>query len=185
MESRNNISGNKSRKGGAGKRPLLTLRFLPFYLFTFILLMSCTSIDCPVQNTVYTIYNMYKSDGTPDTLRDTLTVYVTRSDGTDSVVLNRSVNTTEMDLPISYSAPADTLCLVMKDTLSVIRLDTIIVSKTNEPHFESVDCSASFFHEITGVSCTHNAIDSIVINKTSVNYDSSTEHFHLYLRSRR
>lgn len=182
MERKGDVSNNKN--GRRGRR--FTLRFLMFYFFTFLLFfLSCTSIDCPVQNTVYTIYNMYKSDGTRDTLRDTLTVYITRSNGTDSVVLNRSVNTTEMNLPISYSAQEDTLCLVMKDTLSVIRFDTIFVSKTNTPHFESVDCSASFFHEITGVRHTRNVIDSIVINKSSVNYDSSTEHFHVYLKPRR
>lgn len=181
MERKGDISSNKGMKCGGR----FTLRFLPLYFFTFLFFMSCTSIDCPVQNTVYTIYKMYKSDGTRDTLRDTLTIYISRSNGTDSVLLNRSVNTTEMDLPISYSGAVDTLCLVTKDTLSVIRFDTIFVSKTNTPHFESVDCSASFFHEITDVKYTRNIIDSIVINKPSVNYDSSTEHFHVYLKPRR
>ena len=39
-----------------------------------LLFLSCSSIDCPMNNTVSTKYALYKSDGTADTLRDTLTV---------------------------------------------------------------------------------------------------------------
>lgn len=51
------------------------------------------------------------------------------------------------------------------------------IEKENKPHFESVDCAPAFFHKITSVSCTHNAIDSITINNQDVNYDTSKKHF--------
>ncbi len=144
---------------------------------------ACSSIDCPVQNSVYTVYRACKSDGTADTLRDTLTVATTRRDGTDSVLLNRMINTTEFSLPISYTAPADTLLFFMEGKTGHT-IDTVCVSKENTPHFESVDCNISYFHHITAVTHTGHAIDSIAINKPSVNYDASTEHFHIYFKAR-
>ena len=61
--------------------------------------------------------------------------------------------------------------------------DTVWIRKENYPHFESVDCSASFFHTITAVRTTHRFIDTLVVNNPSVTYDSSQAHFHLHLLS--
>ena len=144
---------------------------------------SCSSVDCPVQNTVYTVYDVYSRAGVADTLRDTLTVSTTRRDGTDSVLLNRISKVTTFDLPISYNDPEDTLFFEFKDNTSYT-LDTVYIKKDNFPHFESVDCNISFFHNITGVRHTRNIIDSIAINKQSVDYDASTEHFHIYFKAR-
>lgn len=154
---------------------------LPFWLF--IIAAACSSVDCPVQNTVYTVYKLYGDDGKEATLSDTLTISTTRRDGKDSVLLNRSLNTKTFNLPISYTDAEDTLFFEVKDSVATLT-DTVYVSKDNIPHFESVDCSASFFHNITGVRWTRNAIDSIAINKKSVNYDPGTEHFHIYFKSR-
>jgi len=84
---------------------------------------------------------------------------------------------------VSHTLPEDVLCILIADTTGQYWLDTMRIKKENIPHFESVDCSASFFHNITAVRSTHNAIDSITINNPSVTYDSETEHFHLYLKS--
>lgn len=59
------------------------------------------------------------------------------------------------------------------------------VTKTNTPHFESVDCGVAYFHVITGVRYTRNAIDSIVINHKEVNYDATQQHFHIYFKEYR
>ena len=146
---------------------------------------ACSSVDCPVQNTVYTSYGLYKAGGERDTLRDTLTIATTRRDGTDSVLLNRSVNTTAFELPISYTDPEDTLFFTVGDTLGNVRIDTVYIKKDNYPHFESVDCSPSYFHTITAVSSTNHAIDSIVLIYPDVNYDTSRKHFNIYFRHRR
>lgn len=89
-----------------------------------------------------------------------------------------------MELPISYQNHEDTLIFELKDTFNVLRRDTVWIAKTNQPHFESVDCNISYFHEITSVRWTNEAIDSIGINKKDVNYDASTEHFHIYFKAR-
>ena len=165
------------------------LHLLPFCLFTLLLLMmACTQIDCPVQNTVYTVYNLKKADGTADTLRvDTLTIKTRRADDTDTVLLNRLCGTTAstFNLPISYTQPEDVLFLELADTMGGKWRDTVRIKKDNLPHFESVDCQVAYFHVITTVSTSHHFIDSIVINNSKVTYDATTEHFHLYLKALR
>ena len=160
---------------------------LPLTTYLLPLLFSgCTQIDCPVQNTVYTVYNLLKADGTTDTLTvDTLWIWTQREDGTDTLLLNRlsGAQATTFNLPISYTLPEDVLCTAIADTTGRLWLDTIRIKKENLPHFESVDCQVSYFHTITAVSCSHHAIDSIVINNPNVTYDASTEHFHLYLKT--
>ncbi len=147
---------------------------------------SCSSIDCPVKNTVATGYSLMKADGTADTLiYDTLWVWTVLQNGKDSLLMNRLCGSKayQMKLPISYMQPEDVLCLAVKDTTGNIWLDSIRIQKENYPHFESVDCQAAFFHKITGVQCTHSIIDSIVVKNPHVNYDETT-HFLLYLKAR-
>ena len=146
-------------------------------------LCACSSIDCPVQNTVRTLYVLKKPNAEPDTLKDTLYIATFRADGADTILLNAAINMSTLSLPIGYDNPEDTLLfLIFNDPFWAV--DTVWLKKDNYPHFESVDCSASFFHNITAVRSTHHAIDTIVINNPSVTYDPETEHFHLYLKSR-
>ena len=151
-------------------------------LFVFLLLFSCTTIDCPVQNTVYTVYNLKTANGKADTLRDTMFVYTYRSDRKDTTIFNAGIDLSSFTLPISYSNPEDTLFFLLRNEI-LLSLDTVWIKKENYPHFESVDCSAAFFHKITDVRSTHNGIDSITINKRDVTYDAKTEHFHIYFKA--
>ena len=153
-----------------------------------VTLVACTSIDCPVQNLVYTKYALKKADGSTDTLNtDTLWILTRRANGTDTLLLNGLCGTTatKFNLPISYTQPEDIFITVLKDTAGYYYIDTIRIKKENYPHFESVDCQASYFHEVTAVSTTHNAFDSIVIHHSSVNYDKSYDHFYLYVKKNR
>lgn len=160
------------------------MKHLLFVIMAIALVFSaCSSINCPLQNTVRTLYVLKKPNAEPDTLKDTLFVFTLRADGSDTVLLNAAVKLSTFALPIGYSNPEDTLVFYFRNN-TFRAIDTIRLKKDNYPHFESVDCSASFFHNITAVHSTHNAIDSIVINNPSVTYDPETEHFHLYLKSR-
>ncbi|MBQ6379944.1 MAG: hypothetical protein IJJ56_14305 [Prevotella sp.] len=142
-------------------------------------IVSCSSIDCPVNNVVATRYRFYNTDGDSLILMDTLSVTSVRKDGTDTLILNRNVGKASFQLPISYSHPEDILVFnVYNGTMSV--WDTVWVKKDDIPHFESVDCNASFFHKITGIRHTTNFIDSIVINNPTVDYDKTTIHFYIY-----
>lgn len=148
-----------------------------------LLVCACSTIDCPVQNTVRTYYGLYKADQTTDTLKAVMSIYSFRRDG-DSLVLNQGESLTAFSLPIGYSNPEDTLYFEFTlDTETIT--DTVWIKKENIPHFESVDCSAAFFHRLTAVRCTHGYIDSIGINNSLVDYDANTEHLKLYLRQSR
>lgn len=154
-------------------------------LATLLAAMSCSSIDCPLNTSVRVQYQLMNAAGEVDTLKDTLTISTTRTDDTDSVLINKKVGATGFSLPLSYSRETDEFYVDVKDTqLKVSTLDTIYVTKENVPHFESVDCAPSFFHRITSVSHTGNAIDSIVINHPEVNYDATRKHLLIYFRHR-
>lgn len=173
---------NDNRKGLGAIWAVLIVAML---LLSFPSLISCSSIDCPVQNRVYTTYSLLKSDGTTDTLKvDTLSITTKRADDTDTLLLNRAIGITNFELNISYTQPEDVFYFTLLDTLGNTYRDTVCVQKENYPHFESVDCQAAYFHQLTDVRSTHHAIDSIVINYPTVNYDETHEHFHVYFKAR-
>jgi hypothetical protein len=146
-------------------------------LLTMAIIVSCSSVDCPLNNTVYANYKLM---GKVTTLTDTLTISTTKQDGFDSILINKQVNTDSFFLPISYGQDVDVLYF---QTNSLV--DTVWIEKTNHPHFESVDCGLNYFHTITRVRCTRHAIDSIVINQKEVTYDISQQHFHIYFKEYR
>jgi len=149
--------------------------FLPL----FLVFLSCSSIDCPVQNTVAVRYAVGYEDNTgtfvQETLADTMWVFTRRSDGTDTLVLNRGVGLKEFTLPVSYQHPEDMLVFLIADTAHIITVDTVWMKKDDIPHFESVDCSAHFFHNITAVRSTHYRIEDIVVKESSVTYNPSVQ----------
>lgn len=155
-------------------------KIIPLILFSILLLAACSSIDCPLNNTVYT---KYKLAGNVTTLKDTLTISTNIAEGSDSVLINKDVSVDSFSLPISYERAEDVFYFEIKDTNRVTTIDTITVAKENKPHFESIDCNPSIFHTITGVKYTHNRIDSIAINNKNVTYDASRAHFHIYFKS--
>ena len=167
--------------------PIRFLRALPLCAVGLAALtVSCSSIDRPLNSLVYTQYQLMTADGRIDTLTDTLTISTSRmTDGSDSVLINKNVKTTGFSLPISYAQPQDVFYFETIDTVTkTTTLDVVTVTKEDHPHFESVDCSPSYFHTITGVTTTHNAIDSIVIKNPDVNYDTSKKHFYIYFKHR-
>lgn len=145
-----------------------------------LLTAACSSIDCPFNHTVVSSYVL---KGNVTALTDTLTITTTRADGTDTILLNRSVATDSFSLPVSFVRSEDVLVLTLTSAANIITRDTIKVSKINQPHFESVDCGISYFHTLTDVKSTTNAIDSIVIKNKSVTYDTSQGHFYIYFKS--
>ena len=141
-------------------------------------LMSCSTIDCPVNSLVETKYEFYSSTGETLTLLDTLTVVTTRQDGCDTV-FNKGTKFSSFSLPISYSHPEDVFVFRFKGD-GWQKADTVWIKKEDHPHFESVDCNPMFFHDLTAVRCTHNLLDSIVINNPSVTNDNQVVHLYVY-----
>ncbi len=152
-----------------------------FGLFIGILLLgSCSSIDCPVENLVLAHYKFYDAAGDSLILYDSLSVMITKKDGVKDTVLNKMTEKSSFLLPLSYSQPEDELVLDFwngKDHM----YDTLWVKKENIPHFESIDCNAKFFHRLTNVRSTIHSIDSVVIKNSNVDFNNATVHFYVYL----
>ncbi|MBR5686411.1 MAG: hypothetical protein IKX36_00455 [Prevotella sp.] len=155
-------------------------KIIPLLVF-LSLLGACSSVDCPLNNTVYAVYSL---SGDVLTLPDSLTISTKRHDGRDTVLLNKSVNTQNFKLQMSYSGDQDMYILSMTDTLHVTRTDTITVNKTNEPHFESVDCAPVYFHTLTGVSYTTHTISEVTISKPLVNYETTETNLYIVFKPR-
>lgn len=141
-------------------------------------LLSCSTIDCPVNSLVETKYEFYSSTGETLTLLDTLTVVTARQDGIDTV-FNKGSNISSFSLPISYSHPEDVFVFRFKGD-GWQTADTVWIKKEDYPHFESVDCNPLFYHNLTAVKCTHNLLDSIVIKNPSVTNDNQVVHLYIY-----
>ncbi len=143
---------------------------------------GCESIDCPINNIVYSTYGFYAVTDEGESkiqLLDTLTVTTA---GTDSVLVNRLAGGSEVDLPVSYAAATDTLVFHLTGTEGRTRRDTIWVDKENIPHYESPNCQSSMFHHVTAVRWTRLLVDSVSIANPNIDYDIS-ENFKIYFRS--
>lgn len=145
-------------------------------------MVSCSSIDCSVNSLVECVCGFRDSNGDNITITSPLTVVAHRPiDGNDSILINQMVNVSELSLPMSYAYDADTLTISVTDELNNTLSDNIIIKKTNEPIFESVDCGPRFHHTIQEVSSTHVFIDSVIINKAYVSNDLSKENLLIYI----
>ncbi len=138
------------------------------------MLAACSSIDCPLNNVVYCNYLL---QGRVTTLDDTLTIWTKRLTVGDTILINQQVSTDSFSLPMSYGQEVDELYFQCNSLV-----DTVWVSKEDQPHFESVDCGVNYFHTLTGVSHTRHAIDSIIINHKEVTYDATPKHMYLYFK---
>ena len=156
-------------------------KIIPCLVFMVLAMVGCTSLDCPLNNTTYTKYRLM---GNITTLNDTMTISTTKTEGTDSVLINKDVKVDSFILPMSYHQPEDVFYFEIRNQENQVFKDTVTVKKEDFTHFESVDCNPAFFHTITEVKTTHNLIDSIVINNKDVNYDASKAHFYIYFGKR-
>lgn len=156
-------------------------KITPCLVFMVLAMVGCTSLDCPLNNTTYTKYRLM---GNVTTLNDTMTISTTKTEGTDSVLINKDVKVDSFILPMSYHQPEDVFYFEIRNQENQVYKDTVTVKKEDFSHFESVDCNPAFFHTITEVKTTHNLIDSIVINNKDVNYDASKAHFYIYFGTR-
>lgn len=150
-----------------------------FMVLWGLLVMSCSSIDCPLNNRVCVIYKLH-GDEAP--LSDSLTISSNRIDGNDTVLLNHVVNADSFLIPISYQRHEDVLYFRRSNNTGLNITDTVVIKKEDVPHFESIDCSPNFFHTIQSVQHTRLGIDSIIINKANVTYDTSKPHLFIYFK---
>ncbi len=144
-----------------------------------VLLFGCTSIDCPLNSAVHCRYVL---SGNVTTLSDTLTIYGQRENKTDTLLLNKAVGISNFSLPLSFRQPTDVLFLSLTSDSSMVK-DTVRIHKQSQPHFESVECPATYFHTLNKAEWTTHAIDSIIISKSKVNYDTTGGNILIYFKS--
>lgn len=156
--------------------------FIRMALFVYpILLVSCDNgADCNINNISYNRVLLYGTNGEdsimdsncyPDTLTAKLII-----NGKDSIVINKSVGASELQLPVCYTQECDTIVLEYADDIT----DTLYIEHTNEPYFISVDCGMAMYHYLNGVRYTKNLIDSVVIAEPFINFDFN-ENIKLYI----
>ena len=136
-----------------------------------LLIAGCSTIDCPLNNRVY---SKYKLAGDVKTLNSKMTITANLHNGNDSVIINQAEKTDSFELPMSYSMPIDTFYLDIKGSAQSYR---------DMPHFESVDCSPAIFHKVTAINYTQHTIDSIVINQPNVTNNVTKSTFLIYFKS--
>jgi len=148
--------------------------WLVFILSAFLLLAACETYDCTLYNTV-AMYGAFDREGAAVAINDTLTITSGKS---GPVLLNRSVNTSKLTLPLSYWQAEDTLVFSVTGKTSegenYLLRDTVWVTKTNLVHYEAPDCATTLFHTIEEVRNTNVFIKSITVIRSSVNYETTT-----------
>ena len=173
-----------------GKAPSKSLRKVlrALLLPALIALPSaCSNIDCPLDSVVVATVGLYDADTHASmTLTDTLTVAAAGS--VDTVLLNRAEGISSFTLPLRQGADADTLLLRFAAASGAQRTDTLFLTHTNTPHFETIDCPSTVFHNLTGARFSRAtstlaplSIDSVSIVRSTVNYDD-IENIRLFLR---
>ena len=85
---------------------LSSLQKLFVALIVAVFIAACSSVDCPLNNTVYANYQLV---GPVTKLNDTLTISVARQGKKDSIVLNKDYNVESFSLPVSFSQDEDLL----------------------------------------------------------------------------
>lgn len=145
---------------------------------------SCTSIDCSVNSTVLCSYRFMNANGDSVALNYPLSVVSAHSiSGNDTVLINQQEKASAFRIPMSYALDADELRFILNMDAEVKLTDYVVVSKTNEPVFESVECSPRYNHTITDVKTTHNFIDSIVVKNNKVSNDPTKINILVYIHS--
>lgn len=142
-----------------------------------VLMSACDLLNCTQADVSLLRIEIYDASGNKVMLPDTLTITTC---GTDSILVNRDLNTTEILLPLSYHAPADTFILRYYGKYYSLQ-DTLFVEKTNDLYFESPDCPTVMMHTIQGAFCTDEFLSSVEVANKKVNFEEVT-HLKLFVQ---
>lgn len=142
-----------------------------------IIVSSCDLLNCTQADVSLLRIEIYDAAGNKVMLPDTLTI---SASGTETILVNRDVNTQEILLPMSYHAPVDTFILRYYSNYSSLE-DTLFVEKTNDVFFESPDCPTVMMHTIQSASCTDMFLGSVEVVNEKVNFEEVT-HLKLFVQ---
>lgn len=147
---------------------------------------ACSSIECAVNNRVLCSWTVNYADGDTEMPANYLSITAQRYNGNDTTLINMQTNVAKaLQIPMSMIGEKDVMRLwVISGTESrdTLGYDDISVEKTNTPVFDSPDCDTRYHHVITGVTSTHNYIDSLEIIDPNVTNTTSNENIRINLR---
>lgn len=135
---------------------------------------GCSSINCPLNNSVAAVWRF-----TP-TLSGSLTVSTFLRNDETSTLINQQSAADSLSIPLSYTADTDTFDLTLETDDGQTLVDQIRISKTNVQHFESIECSPAVFHQITGVESDGEFVDSVAIINPNVTFSTVGAHIIVY-----
>ena len=136
-------------------------------IFTATFLAGCDNgYDCSLNNTAYNKIAFYsaltKGRYThPGPIDVSLMV-----NGKDSLFINHKTDAEEVSLPMSYTQSIDTVIFLYEDGLR----DSLYITHSNEPYYQSMECGTLMFHSINDVQHTNVWVDSAAIKNTNVNF---------------
>ncbi|MBR6338672.1 MAG: hypothetical protein IKR63_00880 [Alloprevotella sp.] len=158
------------------------------FLSLTLMLSGCSSIDCPLNNNVRMVSQLYSAETLEALTLSEAELNITAA-GTDSLLLNRWSGAGTFSLPLGYRSDPDTLLLHFSNSHGQFATDSLIVSHTATPHFENIDCPVVVFHQLSHVRWTSHplrelplTIDSVVISRNLVDYED-LENLRIYLRA--
>ena len=151
--------------------------FLALLASVLVLFSSCDLLNCTQADVSMLRMEIYHAAGNKVMLPDTLTISAC---GTDKILVNRDVNTSEILLPLSYHALRDTFIMNYYGKYYSLR-DTLFVEKTNDVYFESPDCPTVMMHTILGASCTNEFLASVEVASEKVNFEEAI-HLKLFVQ---
>ena len=140
---------------------------------------ACSSIECPLNSRVMATWR-FGDNGRQ--LTDTLTISSKTTYFGDTVLVNRVCDVDSVQLPMSYGNKQDVYYLDFLNEDKTHTIDTLTVTKSEKPQFESVDCGLIMFHYINEVQSTHHKIDQVKINNDYVTYNDERAHLIITLQ---
>ena len=151
--------------------------FLALLASVLVLFSSCDLLNCTQADVSMLRMEIYDAAGNKVMLPDTLTISAC---GTNKILVNRDVNTSEILLPLSYHAQRDTFIMRYYGKYYSLQ-DTLFVEKTNDVYFESPDCPTVMMHTILGASCTNEFLASVEVVSEKVNFEEAI-HLKLFVQ---
>lgn len=127
--------------------------------------------DCELNNTAYDNMGFYTiTDGkeNPYAYPSPLTVSL-MINGKDSIMINHITDASEVSLPMSYTYDCDTVVFHYDDGLQ----DSLYISHTNTPYYQSMECGTLMFHQLDGIRHTNTWIENATIVNKNVNFEGN------------
>ena len=157
------------------------MKQLPVLLLLLALLIglfpACEVENCPPNALSYAHFTLKDGNGKNVSFSSPISVVgieMVEGHTVCDTLINQESGASSFSLPLSY---ADETRFVL--IYSAEAADTITVGHRNIPYFINIDCGTMMFYEVTRVSTTRHAIDSILVTNPNID-NNEKENFKIY-----